>query len=183
MTAPSSGGWWTAAVRTIVAADPACPGHRPLGRDKRHAGIPATLAVPVVVQDKTIGVIYAEHQEPGRSFASGDEEAVAFLCAQAAAPLWNFELEARLRERRRVSTVPHGRAIEIRAQRTAADSRYRRPASCPQRLPGRASDDGAHLRYPGVHDPDRGHGRRSRRAIWRWGSCEPWSSRSSAATA
>jgi class 3 adenylate cyclase len=35
--------------------------------------------------------------EPGRSFAPGDEEAVAFLCAQAAAPLWNFELESRLR--------------------------------------------------------------------------------------
>jgi class 3 adenylate cyclase len=81
----------------IVAADPAHSGHRPPGRDKRHAAVPAALAVPVVVQDKTIGVIYAEHQEPGRSFASGDEEAVAFLCAQAAAPLWNFELEARLR--------------------------------------------------------------------------------------
>jgi predicted ATPase/class 3 adenylate cyclase len=81
----------------IVAADPAYSGHRPPGRDKRHAAVPAALAVPVVVQDKTIGVIYAEHQEPGRSFASGDEEAVAFLCAQAAAPLWNFELEARLR--------------------------------------------------------------------------------------
>jgi len=51
----------------------------------------------VLVQDKTIGVIYAEHHEPGRCFASRDEESVAFLCAQAAAPLWNFELEARLR--------------------------------------------------------------------------------------
>jgi predicted ATPase/class 3 adenylate cyclase len=65
--------------------------------DKRQAAILATLAVPVLVQDKTIGVIYAEHHQPGRCFTSNDEEAVAFLCAQAAAPLWNFELEARLR--------------------------------------------------------------------------------------
>jgi predicted ATPase/class 3 adenylate cyclase len=77
----------------IVAADPV----RPAGRGKRQAAIPATLAVPVLVQDKTIGVIYAEHHEPGRCFVPSDEEAVAFLCAQAAAPLWNFELEARLR--------------------------------------------------------------------------------------
>jgi class 3 adenylate cyclase len=66
-------------------------------QDQRQAAISATLAVPVLVQDKTIGVIYAEHQEPSRCFTSGDEEAVAFLCAQAAAALWNFELEARLR--------------------------------------------------------------------------------------
>ncbi len=58
---------------------------------------PAMLALPVRVQDRTIGVIYAEHQEPGRNFTSTDEETVGFLCAQAAAPLWNFELEARLR--------------------------------------------------------------------------------------
>jgi predicted ATPase/class 3 adenylate cyclase len=57
----------------------------------------ATLAVPIQVQDKTIGVVYAEHHEPGTGFTPGDEEAVAFLCDQAAAPLWNFELEARLR--------------------------------------------------------------------------------------
>jgi predicted ATPase/class 3 adenylate cyclase len=68
-----------------------------------HSGRPlivaadSTLAVPIRVQDKTIGVVYAEHHEPGRSFAAGDEDAVTFLCDQAAAPLWNFELEARLR--------------------------------------------------------------------------------------
>jgi class 3 adenylate cyclase len=49
------------------------------------------------VQDKTIGVIYAEHHEPGKRFTAAHEEAVAFLCAQAAAPLWNLQLEARLR--------------------------------------------------------------------------------------
>ena len=41
--------------------------------------------------------IYAEHHEPGKHFTAAHEEAVAFLCAQAAAPLWNFQLEARLR--------------------------------------------------------------------------------------
>jgi predicted ATPase/class 3 adenylate cyclase len=61
------------------------------------ARIPATLAVPIRVQDKTIGVVYAEHHQPGRSFAAADKEAVTFLCDQAAATLWNFELEARLR--------------------------------------------------------------------------------------
>ena len=81
----------------IVAADPVGPGSRPPGTHQRQAAIPATLAVPVRVQDKTIGVVYAEHHEPGRGFAAGDEEAIAFLCDQAAAPLWNFELEARLR--------------------------------------------------------------------------------------
>ena len=81
----------------LVAADPVYPDSRSPGRSDCQAAIPATLAVPIRVQDKTIGVIYAEHQEPGRCFTSRDEEAVAFLCAQAAAPLWNFELEARLR--------------------------------------------------------------------------------------
>jgi class 3 adenylate cyclase len=57
----------------------------------------ATLAVPIRVQDKTIGMVYAEHHEPGRAFNASDEEAVVFLCNQAAATLWNFELEARLR--------------------------------------------------------------------------------------
>ena len=58
---------------------------------------PSILAVPIRVQDKTIGVIYAEQDESGKNFGADQEEAVAFLCAQAAAPLWNFQLEARLR--------------------------------------------------------------------------------------
>lgn len=58
---------------------------------------PVTLAVPIRVQDKTIGMVYAEHHEPGRAFTTSDEAAVVFLCDQAAATLWNFELEARLR--------------------------------------------------------------------------------------
>jgi class 3 adenylate cyclase len=61
------------------------------------AATPSVLVVPIRVQDRTIGVIYAEHDEPGRKFGVDHEEAVAFLCAQAAAPLWNFQLEERLR--------------------------------------------------------------------------------------
>jgi predicted ATPase/class 3 adenylate cyclase len=57
----------------------------------------ATLAVPIRVQDKTIGVVYAEHHDADAAFTPADEDAVTFLCDQAAAPLWNFELEARLR--------------------------------------------------------------------------------------
>ena len=57
----------------------------------------SALAVPIRVQDKTIGVIYAEQDDPGTRFGASHEEAVAFLCAQAAAPLWNFQLEAQLR--------------------------------------------------------------------------------------
>ena len=58
---------------------------------------PSILAVPIKVQDKTIGVIYTEQDESGRNFGADHEQAVTFLCAQAAAPLWNFQLEARLR--------------------------------------------------------------------------------------
>ncbi|OMB92203.1 cyclase [Mycobacterium colombiense] len=58
---------------------------------------PSVLAAPIRVHNSTIGVIYAEQAEPGRHFGADHEQAVAFLCAQAAAPLWNFQLEARLR--------------------------------------------------------------------------------------
>jgi predicted ATPase/class 3 adenylate cyclase len=57
----------------------------------------SVLVVPIRLHDTTIGVIYAERDESGRHFGAEHEEAVAFLCAQAAAPLWNFQLEARLR--------------------------------------------------------------------------------------
>lgn len=59
--------------------------------------VPAQIAVPIRVQDKTIGVVYAEHRDPHSNFSHTDEQAVAFLCDQAAAPLWTFQLEARLR--------------------------------------------------------------------------------------
>ena len=81
----------------IVAADSVGVGNALSRQGPQNASIPSTLAVPVRVQDKTIGVIYAEHHEPGKRFTPDHEEAVAFLCAQAAAPLWNFQLEARLR--------------------------------------------------------------------------------------
>lgn len=59
--------------------------------------VAAVLAAPILVQDRVIGVVYAEHGEPGRDFTRVQEEAVAFVCDQAAAPLWNFQLEERLR--------------------------------------------------------------------------------------
>jgi predicted ATPase/class 3 adenylate cyclase len=62
-----------------------------------HAATPSVLAVPIRLQDNIIGVVYAEQREPGSRFNSDHEDAVVFLCAQAAAPLWNFQLEARLR--------------------------------------------------------------------------------------
>ena len=58
---------------------------------------PAILAVPICLQDNVIGVIYAEQEDPDRTFTPEHEEAVSFVCAQCAAPLWNFQLEARLR--------------------------------------------------------------------------------------
>lgn len=61
------------------------------------AATPSILVVPIRLRDKTIGVIYAEQDKSGSNFGAEHEEAVAFLCAQAAAPLWNFQLEARLR--------------------------------------------------------------------------------------
>jgi class 3 adenylate cyclase len=80
----------------IVAADPVGVG-RALSRPPSHdESVQSTLVVPVRVQDKTIGIIYAEHHEPGKHFTAAQQEAVAFLCTQAAAPLWNFQLEARL---------------------------------------------------------------------------------------
>ncbi len=55
------------------------------------------LATPITVQGRTVGVIYAEYRDSRRHFAPEHEEAVGFVCAQAAAPLWNFQLEAQLR--------------------------------------------------------------------------------------
>ena len=81
----------------IVAADPVGIGNALSRRPPRDKSIQSTLVVPVRLQDRTIGVIYAEHHEPGKHFSAAHEEAVAFLCAQAAAPLWNLQLEAQLR--------------------------------------------------------------------------------------
>ncbi|MCV7218971.1 AAA family ATPase [Mycobacterium crocinum] len=63
----------------------------------RAATKPSTLAAPIILHDRIIGVVYAENGESGGVFSTVDQQAVAFLCAQAAAPLWNFQLEARLR--------------------------------------------------------------------------------------
>ncbi|QEN14974.1 AAA family ATPase [Mycolicibacterium sp. ELW1] len=63
----------------------------------RAATTPSVLASPIRLHDNIIGVIYAEKGESGGVFSGDHEQAVVFLCAQAAAPLWNFQLEARLR--------------------------------------------------------------------------------------
>ncbi len=59
--------------------------------------VTAVLATPILVKDRVIGVVYAEHSATGRDFTPVQQEAVAFVCDQAAAPLWNFQLEQRLR--------------------------------------------------------------------------------------
>jgi class 3 adenylate cyclase len=58
---------------------------------------PSILAAAISLHNTTIGVVYAEREESRSDFGREQEEAVAFLCDQAAAPLWNFQLEARLR--------------------------------------------------------------------------------------
>ncbi|TRW84960.1 AAA family ATPase [Mycolicibacterium sp. 018/SC-01/001] len=55
------------------------------------------LAAPIRLHDKLVGVIYARHERSGGRFTAGQREAVEFLCAQAAAPLSNLQLEAELR--------------------------------------------------------------------------------------
>jgi len=70
------------------------------GRERRqrpeHAGS-VTLTVPVRMRGSTIGAIYAEHHEPVRAFGPGQQDALVAMCAQAAAPMWNLEMEGRLR--------------------------------------------------------------------------------------
>ncbi|MGH4009205.1 MAG: AAA family ATPase [Pseudonocardiaceae bacterium] len=63
-------------------------------------GAPArsALAAPVGVRGRTVGVVYVEHHEPGYVLSPEQENTLAVLCTQAAAPLWNFELEGRLHE-------------------------------------------------------------------------------------
>ncbi|HEY1971979.1 MAG TPA: AAA family ATPase [Pseudonocardia sp.] len=69
-------------------------------RDRRPGPVTAenaTLVVPVLMRGKTIGAIYAEHREAARGFGPGQQDALVAICAQAAAPLWNLEMEGRLR--------------------------------------------------------------------------------------
>lgn len=55
------------------------------------------VAMPILLQERLIGVVYAERQSAAGQFTAYQEEALAFLCTQAAAPLSNFQLEARLK--------------------------------------------------------------------------------------
>ncbi|PND57986.1 cyclase [Mycobacterium sp. ENV421] len=57
----------------------------------------SVLASPIRLHDNIIGVVYAEKGESAGVFSADHKQAVEFVCAQAAAPLSNFQLEARLR--------------------------------------------------------------------------------------
>jgi predicted ATPase/class 3 adenylate cyclase len=76
----------------IVAADSS---RRP-GPNGRRRPVPSALAAPIRLQDNIIGMVYAEHGDPAQHFGAHHEEAVSFVCDQAAAPMWNFQLEAQL---------------------------------------------------------------------------------------
>ncbi|RZT14182.1 adenylate/guanylate cyclase [Mycobacterium sp. BK558] len=56
-----------------------------------------SLAVPIQLQDRLIGVIYAHGDDFAEPFSRDQLEGLTFLSAQAAAPLWNFALEAELK--------------------------------------------------------------------------------------
>ncbi|WP_235892527.1 AAA family ATPase [Mycolicibacterium hodleri] len=81
----------------VVAAELIGSGSRRVPRRAPRATTVSVLAVPIMLQNRAIGVIYAEQCELDRRFTADHEEAVSFLCAQAAAPVWNFQLEAQLR--------------------------------------------------------------------------------------
>jgi predicted ATPase/class 3 adenylate cyclase len=67
-------------------------------RGGRPAGGSTTLVVPVRLRGRSIGALYVDRDRPAHDLRPVHEEALVALCAQAAAPLWNFELEDRLHE-------------------------------------------------------------------------------------
>jgi predicted ATPase/class 3 adenylate cyclase len=66
------------------------------GHAHRRASDGSTLALAVCLRGHTIGVVAAELRDPRRTFAPPITAELTALCAQAAAPLWNVELEGRL---------------------------------------------------------------------------------------
>lgn len=60
-------------------------------------GLDLAVAAPILLQDRLIGVVYLERPPSSGHFTADQREALGFLCAQAAAPLWNFALEAQLK--------------------------------------------------------------------------------------
>lgn len=55
------------------------------------------LAAPVSLHGNLVGVIYAEYERSDGRFTGDQRDVLDFLSAQAAAPLWNIQLEAQLR--------------------------------------------------------------------------------------
>ena len=98
------------------------------------------LVVPITVQDKTIGVVYAEQARARQAASRTDHEEARRLPVRPGrrAPV---ELPAggTTTGRRRIPAVTDGRAIAVRAQRTAAHPRHRRPSPRPQRLSRRTA--------------------------------------------
>lgn len=68
------------------------------GPDRPQTAGSGTLVVPVLMRGETIGAVYAEHADPMRTFGVGQQDALVAMCAQAAAPLRNLEIEDRLRQ-------------------------------------------------------------------------------------
>ena len=68
---------------------------RPASTDARGPGA-VTLVVPVRLRGRTVGALHIDCDRRTLPLRAVHEEALVALCAQAAAPLWNFELEARL---------------------------------------------------------------------------------------
>ena len=86
-----------AAARTgcpVLAAPDVPPGESTGRRDGQGT---TAIAVPMRMRDQTIGVVYAEHDQPGQVYGPEHEDALVVVCAPAAAALWNLELESRLR--------------------------------------------------------------------------------------
>lgn len=71
-------------------------GDRPLARSERAGG--TALAVPVRVRGRMIGAVYVEYPEADHVVRPVEEEALVALCAQAAGPLRNVELQERMLE-------------------------------------------------------------------------------------
>lgn len=76
--------------------------------------VSGAFAVPLRMRGRTVGIVYAEHHEPGRSLGPEHEDALVAVCAPGGAALWNLELEARLlraEEDRRVLVDAQSRFI------------------------------------------------------------------------
>jgi class 3 adenylate cyclase len=96
-TGPGSSGGSAGETYDADLVDEVLRTGRPASTDAR---VPAavTLVVPVRLRGRTIGALHLDCDRRTQPLRAVHEDALVALCAQAAAPLWNFELEARLHE-------------------------------------------------------------------------------------